>query len=144
MTTISSDGPVASSMGGTTMTATRVWIVHSPHGLTSWANNLRQELVSAFRRGTMDAARCLSTYRLHGERSVLPPEAVIYLATRVVAGDSCDVPSWDRYDGRQTSEFLAAQGERELALLIAAGVDCFDDWVEAGRRFFFPGPLGRG
>jgi hypothetical protein len=93
----------------------------------------------------MDAARCLGTYRLHGEPSVLPPEAVIYLATRVVAGCAADPPSWERYDGRVTSQFLHEHGESELADLVDGDDDGdFAGLVESGRRFFFPGPLGRG
>jgi hypothetical protein len=105
---------------------------------------MRRELVAAFRRGTMDAARCLGTYLLHGERSVLPPEAVVYLATRIVAGRSNDVPSWEQYDGLVTSEILSEHGERELAALVENEVEALDRIVETGRKFFFPGPFLRG
>jgi hypothetical protein len=118
------------------------WIPHPAHRSPSWSGNLRQELIAAFRRGSMNAERCLRTYRLHGEPSILPAEAVIYLATRVVAGPPAAEPSWERYNGAVTSEFLQAEGQPELAGLAAVGRDAFEGLVEAGRRFFFPGPLG--
>jgi hypothetical protein len=92
----------------------------------------------------MDASRCLGTYRLHGERSMLPPEAVIYLATRVIVGRTEDVPSLEQYDGRVTSEVLSEHGERELAALVGGDGEELDGLVESGRRFFFPGPFGCG
>ncbi len=90
----------------------------------------------------MDASRCLGTYRLHGQRSMLPPEAVIYLATRVVVGRADGAPSWERYDGRVTSEVLSDHGERELAALVEGDGEQLDGLVESGRRFFFPEPFG--
>lgn len=126
------------------MMTSRYWIAHMAHGTAWWTTELRRELVAAFRRGSMDAARCLGSCRLHGGHAVLPPEAVVYLATRVVAGRGGDGPVWERYDGRVTSELLSDHGEGELAVLIERDGDEFDDLVEAGRRFFFPGPLGRG
>ncbi len=131
-------------MTGQPTTSMRYWIVHPGHPGAPWPAELRRELVAAFRRGTMDAARCLGTYRLHGESSMLPPEAVIYLATRVVADGSKDTPSWERYDGRVTSEILSEHGERELAALVEGNGEELDWLVESGRRFFFPGPFVRG
>jgi hypothetical protein len=124
----------------------RRWRRDDAHGRACWSAELGRELVAAYRRGTMDAARCLGTYRLHGERSVLPPEAVVYLATRVVSGRTWPGgrPSWERYDGRSTSELLLDQGERELAALAGRGDAVFEGLVESGRLYFFPGPLALG
>jgi hypothetical protein len=69
---------------------------------------------------------------------------VVYLATRIVAGRSRDVPSWEQYDGAVTSEILREHGERELAALVAEEAEGLDGIVESGRRFFFPGPFDRG
>lgn len=89
----------------------------------------------------MDARRCLGTYRLQGERSMLPPEAITYLATRVVAEDAPGGPEWrDRCDHPWTRDILREHGERELAELAEADREHFEGLVEAGRRFFFPGP----
>lgn len=88
----------------------------------------------------MDAERCLGTYRLQGERSMLPPEAVTYLATRVVAERAPDGAEWrDRCAHPWTREILREHGERELADLAEADREHFEGLVEAGRRFFFPG-----
>ncbi len=92
----------------------------------------------------MDAARCLGTYRLHGQRSVLPPEALVYLATRIVARPSDDAPSWEQYNGAVMSEILCEHGERELAAIVENETEALDLIVESGRRFFFPGPFERG
>jgi hypothetical protein len=119
----------------------RRWIVHDRHDARPWPDELRREIVSAFRRGSMDAARCLGTYRLQGERSMLPPEAVIYLATRVVAERVPEANEWrDRCVHPWTREILRDHGEGRLAELAEADTEGFEGLVEAGRRFFFPGP----
>lgn len=118
----------------------RRWIVHRPHVSRLWPAELRREIVTAFRRGTMDAQRCLGTYRLQGERSMLPPEAVIYLATRVVAERTPEEAEWqDRCAHPWTREILRDHGEGHLAELAEADTEGFESLVEAGRRFFFPG-----
>lgn len=118
----------------------RRWIVHRGHVARPWPAQFRRELVSAFRRGTMDAERCLGTYQLHGERSMLPPEAVIYLATRVMAERTPEAAEWrDRCVHRWTREILRDHGEGLLAELAEADTEGFEGLVEAGRRFFFPG-----
>jgi hypothetical protein len=63
-----------------------------------------------------------------------------------VAGNSGGLAIWESYDGRRISEVLSEHGERELAWLISLGDDdeAIEDLVEAGRRFFFPGPFGGG
>jgi hypothetical protein len=119
----------------------RRWIVHRGHEARAWPAELRREMVAAFRRGTMDAERCLGTYRLQGERSMLPPEAVIYLATRVVAERVPGATEWrDRCAHPWTREILRDHGEGRLAELAEADTEGFEGLVEAGRRFFFPGP----
>lgn len=121
------------------------WIAHPGHGRPSWATEIRRELVAAYRRGTMDAARCLRTYRLQGEPSMLPPEAVLYLATRVVAEGAPGVPEWrDRCVHPWTHEVLRDHGERGLAALLGADHEEVEGLVEAGRRFFFPGEVRLG
>jgi hypothetical protein len=123
-----------------TMTNHR-WIVHSGHGRPSWATVLRRELIEAYRRGTMDAARCLGTYRLQGDPAMLPPEAVLYLATRVVAEQAPGAAEWrERCSHPWTRDVLRDHGARHLASLIGADAERTEGLVEAGRRFFFPGP----
>ncbi len=118
----------------------RRWIVHRAHVGAPWSTEFRRELVSAFRRGTMDARRCLGTYRLQGERTMLPPEAVLYLATRVVAERAPESADWrDRCVHPWTREVLRDHGQGELAELAEADREGFEGMVEAGRRFFFPG-----
>ncbi len=123
----------------TTMLSRR-WIVHCRHEARPWPAELRLEIVSAFRRGTMDAERCLGTFRLQGERSILPPEAVIYLATRVVAERAPEATEWrDRCAHPRTREILRDHGEGRLAEIAEVDREGFEGLVEAGRRFFFPG-----
>lgn len=118
----------------------RIWTVHRGHGRPEWPGELRRELVSAYRRGTMDAARCLGTYRLQGEPTMLPPEAVIYLATRVVAEGSAGAGEWrDRCMHPWAREVLRDLGEPGLAALAEVDGEGFEGMVEAGRRYFFPG-----
>ena len=108
-------------MQPTTTTSSLRWVVHRGHGRRPWPAEFRCELVSAFRRGTMDAERCLGTYQLHGERSILPPEAVIYLATRVLAERAPDGAEWrDRCVHPWTREILRDHGEGRLAELAEA------------------------
>lgn len=120
-----------------TMTTLR-WIVHPGHGSPPWAAEMRRELVAAYRRGTMDAERCLVTYRSHGERSMLPREAVVYLAARVVAERTTDRPVWGLEREFGAAEVLSDHGERELAERLADDRAEFEGLVEAGRRIFFP------
>jgi hypothetical protein len=121
-----------------TMTESR-WIAHPGHCTPPWTDELRRELVAAFRRGTMNAERCLRAYRDQGEAGVLPPEAVVYLAARVVADRSIGAAERARFEGMLSAEALSDHGERELAALYAIDREGFEGLVEAGRRFFFPG-----
>ncbi len=105
----------------------RLLIVHPPHARADWTSLLRRELVAAFRRGSMDAAKCLHAYCLQGGGAVLPPEAVVYLTVQAAA-DRAERPV-DRVwlDGAIGQDVLGSCGREEFV-----GV------VEAARRFFFP------
>jgi hypothetical protein len=116
-----------------TMKTTKRWIAHQASGSPPWENAVRRELVAAFRRGTMDAERCLGTYRLQGSREILPPEAVVYLAAQVVAERATC------FHESLTADALSDHGGRELAVLFELDREGFEDLIEAGRRFFFPG-----
>jgi hypothetical protein len=116
-----------------TMKTTKRWIAHRAHGAPPWENAVRRELIAAFRRGTMDAARCLGTYRLQGSREILPPEAVVYLAAQVVAEQATCLHE------TLTVDALSECGGRELAVLFELDREGFKELIEAGRRFFFPG-----
>jgi hypothetical protein len=86
----------------------------------------------------MNAERCLSAYRDQGEAGVLPPEAVVYLAARVVADRAIGAAARARFEGLLSTEALIDNGERELAALCAIDREGFEGLVEAGRQFFFP------
>jgi hypothetical protein len=89
----------------------------------------------------MDAERCLGTYRLQGDPAMLPPEAVLYLATRVVAEKVPGAAEWrDRCSHPRTGDVLREHGVWHLAALIGADYERTEGLIEAGRRFFFPGP----
>jgi hypothetical protein len=77
--------------------------------------------------------RCLGTYRLQGSREILPPEAVVYLAAQVVAERATCLHE------SLTADALSDHGGRELAVLFELDREGFEDLIEAGRRFFFPG-----
>ncbi len=94
----------------------RRWIVHREHFVHSWKTALRRELVAAYRRGTMDAGRCLDTYVNHGEPDILPREAVVFLAS-IVAAERAEV------------EWSALGLANDMASV---------ETIEAGREFFFP------
>ncbi len=136
----------------------RRWIAHPGHADTPCTSALRREVVAAFRRGSMDAEGCLRAFRAQGEPGVLPPEALVYLAAQAVA-DRDMRPVLDDFPGRpgprclparalgrgrdigmMTAEALGDHGEGELAALCEADRDGFAELVEAGRRYFFPGP----
>jgi hypothetical protein len=116
-----------------TMNFAQRWIVQPAQADPPWETALRRELIAAYRRGTMDAERCLGTYLLQGRVKLLPPEAVVYLAASVTA---------DRTNGTQgtlTAEALSVHAGYELATLYQLDRKGFEGLVEAGRRFFFPG-----
>jgi hypothetical protein len=115
------------------MMTTKRWIAHRAHGLPPWESAVRRELVAAFRRGTMNAERCLGTYRLQGSRAILPPEAVVYLAARVAAEKVTG------FHEALVADTLSDYGGRELGVLFELDRAGFEDLIEAGRRYFFPG-----
>ena len=113
-------------------------MIHPGHIVPPWTAALCVELVAAFRRGSMSAERCLRTYQSQGERSVLPPEAVAYLAARVVADRAEGRPGRGGVTGLVSAEALVDEGHRELAELFVDDREAFNATIEAGRRVFFP------
>ena len=106
------------------MITSQRWIAHEGHHVPTWVTALRHELVAAFRRGSMNAERCLKTYLNQGEPEMLPFEAVVFLLARVAAE-------------REPGGTLPIDNP-ELAAICDSGGDEFADLIEAGRRFFFP------
>jgi hypothetical protein len=112
----------------------RRWIAHHGHDVPTWKTALRHEMIAAFRRGSMSAERCLKTYLNQGEPDILPFEAVVFLAVRVVIDREthpCDLHHIN-------AEILEDRGEMALADLFKADRETFLDLIEEGRAFFFP------
>ncbi len=99
------------------------WIAHEGHvAVPAWVSALRNEVIAAYRRGSMSAERCLKTYFSQGAEEMLPFEAVIYLATRVVI-------ERERMDCVDFAESTLLEGCGEQRPLM-------EHWIRLGREFF--------
>jgi len=114
------------------------WIAHPGHVVPAWTTALRRELIAAYRRGSMDAERCLRSYINQGEPDLLPFEAVVFLAARATIERSEGRAGWTSTQRQMSGPVADDQGEHELAALCQTDCEEMAELIEAGRRFFFP------